>query len=417
MSILDGMCHRYFDENSAYANDDRRYNRIFVIVLDSLGVGAMPDADAFGDAGADTFGHICETCPDINIPNLVNLGMLSLHPVHGMESVSNPDGVYTRLAETSASKDTMSGHWEMMGIETSTPFATFPDGFPQELVSELEKRCGHKTIGNKVASGTVILDELGQESIAEDALILYTSADSVLQLAANEESFGLDELYRCCEIAREITMKDEWKVGRVIARPFEGKEPGDFVRTANRRDYTVEPPSATALDVLKDNGLDVIGIGKIGDIFSGRGLTENQHSESSVHGMRQAIAAAERDDWSGLCFVNLVDFDSKWGHRRNPEGYAREIELFDEGLENLMAAMHDDDLLILTADHGNDPTYAGTDHTREYVFFIAWSPSMVKPGEITEQETFAVIGASILDNFGIEALPHMIGHSILAKLY
>lgn len=393
-----------------------RYNRMFVIVLDSLGIGELPDAAVFDDVGADTFGHICDTAGPLDIPNLVSLGMLNLHPASNMSASASPKGRYTRLAEASSSKDTMAGHWEMMGIQTTEPFVTFPDGFPDELVKELERRTGHKCIGNKVASGTVILDELGEQSISEDALILYTSADPVLQLAANEESFGLDELYRCCEIARDITMKEEWKVGRVIARPFLGNKSGSFERTSNRRDYTVEPPRDTVLDAMKAAGRDVIGIGKIGDIFSMRGLTENLHSNSSVHGMEQTIDVAKRDDWNGLCFVNLVDFDAKWGHRRNPEGYAREIESFDDKLGELMDIMHDDDLVVLCADHGNDPTYKGTDHTREYVPFIAWSPSMRGYGKMDEQTTFAVIGQTVLDNFSVEAPKGLIGESILDLL-
>lgn len=393
-----------------------RYNRMFIIVLDSLGIGELPDAAAFDDAGADTFGHICDTAGPLNIPNLVSLGMLNLHPVPNMSASASPMGRYTRLAEASSSKDTMAGHWEMMGIQTTKPFVTFPDGFPDELVEELERRTGHKSIGNKVASGTVILDELGEQSISEDALILYTSADPVLQLAANEESFGLEELYQCCEIARDITMKEEWKVGRVIARPFIGNKSGSFERTSNRRDYTVEPPRDTVLDAMKAAGHDIIGIGKIGDIFSMRGLTESLHSDSSVHGMEQTIDVAKRDDWNGLCFVNLVDFDAKWGHRRNPGGYAREIESFDDKLGELMGVMRDDDLVILCADHGNDPTYKGTDHTREYVPFIAWSPSMRGYGKMDEQTTFAVIGQTVLDNFSVEAPKGLIGESILDLL-
>lgn len=429
MSYISGMCHRYFDPDTAYKElnaagesvdgakaEERPYDRIFVIVLDSLGIGAMSDAEAFGDMGADTFGHICETIGELDAPNLRELGMMNLAAPKNNPASADPKGRYARLSEASASKDTMAGHWEMMGVKTTEPFVTFPQGFPQELVNELEERCGHKCIGNVVASGTVILDELGEQSIADDALILYTSADPVLQLAANEEFFGLEELYRCCEIAREITMRDEWKVGRVIARPFVGEKKGSFERTSNRRDYTVEPPQDTVLNAMNDAGYSVIGVGKIGDIFSRSGLTEDNHSESSVHGMEQTLEIAKRNGWNGLCFVNLVDFDSKWGHRRNPQGYAEEIEHFDVGLGKLMDAMGERDLVILCADHGNDPTYTGSDHTREYVPFIAYSPSMQKHGKMKDQDTFAVIGASVLDNFGVEMPDGLIGHSVLSDI-
>lgn len=429
MSYISGMCHRYFDPATAYQEPDaigairngsktaeRPYDRIFVIVLDSLGIGALPDAEAFGDAGANTFGHICETVGELNAPHLRELGMMNLASSENNPASADPQGRYARLGETSASKDTMAGHWEMMGIKTTEPFVTFPDGFPLELVRELEEKSGHKCIGNTAASGTVILDDLGEQSICDDALILYTSADPVLQLAANEDTFGLEELYRCCEIARSITMKDEWKVGRVIARPFVGDKAGCFERTANRRDYTVEPPQNTVLNAMSNAGYSVIGVGKIGDIFSRSGLTEDNHSNSSVHGMEQTLAIAKRDEWQGLCFVNLVDFDSKWGHRRDPQGYADELERFDVGLGKLLAAINERDLVILCADHGNDPTYAGSDHTREYVPLIAYSPSMEKHGEMSDQSTFAVIGASVLDNFGVEMPAGLIGHSILADL-
>lgn len=424
MSILDGMCHKYFDPDTAFrepgGGEDSRvscpYDRVFVVVLDSLGIGAASDAEEFGDAGADTLGHICEKHSGLDVPNLRNLGIANLKQLAGVDPVDAPTGKYARLMERSASKDTMAGHWEMMCLETTSPFATFPNGFPKELVDELERRCGHKTIGNKVASGTVILDELGRQSIEEESLILYTSADSVLQLAASEEAFGLDELYRCCEIARALTMRDGWKVGRVIARPFTGSEPGKLERTSNRRDYTVEPTGTTALDVMKEAGLDVIGVGKIGDIFSMRGLTESLHSDSSVRGMQQAREIASKTDWQGMCFVNLVDFDSKWGHRRDPEGYAEEIERFDVELGKLMEALGERDLLLLTADHGNDPTYPGSDHTREDVFLLAWSPSMESGGCLGERSSFGAIGATVLDNFGLNPPGDAVGESLLREI-
>lgn len=392
------------------------YKRVFVIVLDSLGIGAMPDSEKFGDKGVDTFGHILDKMGKLDIPNLRNLGMLNLHKGGIMEGIEKPLGRYMRIGEASNGKDTMTGHWEMMGIYTQKPFKTFTEtGFPKELIDELEKRCGKRVIGNKSASGTEIIEELGEEEINTGAMIVYTSADSVMQICGNEETFDLANLYRCCEIARELTLKDEWRVGRVIARPYVGKKKGEFKRTSNRHDYALKPTGRTALNALKDAGLDVIGIGKINDIFCGEGITETYHSESSVHGMQQTIEVCKKD-FHGLCFVNLVDFDALWGHRRNPEGYGHEIEKFDKGLGTLMKEMREDDLLILTADHGNDPTYTGTDHTREYVPFLAYSPKMKETGAMENQNTFAVIGTSVAENFGVEMPEGTIGKSILEQL-
>ena len=392
------------------------YKRVFVIVLDSLGIGAMPDSEKFGDKGVDTFGHILDKMGKLDIPNLRNLGMLNLHKGGTMEGIEKPLGRYMRIREASNGKDTMTGHWEMMGIYTRKPFKTFTEtGFPKELSDELEKRCGKRVIGNKSASGTEIIEELGEEEINTGAMIVYTSADSVMQICGNEETFDLANLYRCCEIARELTLKDEWRVGRVIARPYVGKKKGEFKRTSNRHDYALKPTGRTALNALKDAGLDVIGIGKINDIFCGEGITETYHSESSVHGMQQTIEVCKKD-FHGLCFVNLVDFDALWGHRRNPEGYGHEIEKFDKGLGTLMKEMREDDLLILTADHGNDPTYTGTDHTREYVPFLAYSPKMKETGAMENQNTFAVIGTSVAENFGVKMPEGTIGKSILEQL-
>ena len=394
----------------------KKYKRIFVIVLDSLGIGALPDADRYGDVGADTFGHIADTVKTMDIPNLKKLGLLNLHPADSMEAEKEPAGKFFRMAEASNSKDTMTGHWEFMGLKTEKPFRTFTEhGFPPELIAELEKRCGKKVIGNKSASGTEILDELAEEEIRTGAMIVYTSADSVLQICGNEETFDLQNLYRCCEIAREITMKDEWKVGRVIARPYVGQKKGELKRTSNRHDYAVNPFGKTVLDALKENGKDVIAVGKINDIFSGQGITESMHSDSSVHGMEQTIEVEERD-FEGLCFTNLVDFDALWGHRRNPQGYAREIEKFDKNLGVFLEKMKPDDLVILTADHGNDPTFKGTDHTREYVPFLAYSPSMKQSGRQKDSDTFAVIGATIADNFDVAMPEDTIGYSILKEI-
>lgn len=393
-----------------------RFKRVFVIVIDSLGVGPMPDSEKFGDVGVDTLGHIAEHMEHFQIPNLVRLGLANLHPLKGIAALERPEGYYGKLRETSNGKDTMTGHWEMMGVYTAKPFKTFTDtGFPPELIAELEKRCGKRVIGNRSESGTKILDELGEEEIRDGSMIVYTSADSVLQIAGNEETFDLAELYRCCEIARELTMRDEWKVGRVIARPYVGKKKGQFVRTSNRRDYALKPFGRTAMNVLRDAGLDVIAVGKIHDIFSGEGITRSLHSDSSVHGMEQTCGLC-REDFRGLCFTNLVDFDALWGHRRDPAGYAGEIERFDAGLGRLMELMREDDLVILTADHGNDPTYTGTDHTREYVPFIAWSPSMESGGALPDADTFAVIGATVTDNFGLELPEGTIGTSRLSEL-
>lgn len=396
--------------------DYKKYKRVFTIVIDSLGAGDAVDAAAFGDAGTDTLGHIAESVGNLHIPNLQKLGIANMKPLKNIAPVETPKAYYTRLNEASNGKDTMTGHWEMMGLHITKPFLTFTEhGFPKELIEELEKCTGHKVIGNKSASGTVILDELGEEEIATGHMIVYTSADSVLQICGNEETFGLDELYRCCEIARKITMKDEWKVGRVIARPYVGKKKGEFKRTSNRHDYALKPFGRTALNVLKDAGYDVISVGKIYDIFDGEGITESNRSKSSVHGMEQTIEIAQRD-FTGLCFVNLVDFDALWGHRRNVTGYAQELERFDVKLGELLEVLKEDDLLIITADHGNDPTYTGTDHTREKVPFLAYSSSMKEPKKLKEASTFAIIGATITDNFGLSMPEGTIGSSILEEL-
>ena len=395
---------------------DRRLKRVFVIVLDSMGMGAMADAARFGDEGADTLGHISQTVEHFYIPNLASLGLANLKSLKQVQPQEHPLGYYAALNEKSNGKDTMTGHWEMMGIETKKPFITFTEhGFPAELIKELEKQCGKKVIGNKSASGTEIIEELGEEEIRTGSMIVYTSADSVMQICGNEETFDLEELYRCCETARRITMKDEWRVGRVIARPYIGMKKGEFKRTSNRRDYALKPPAPTVLNALKDAGNDVIGVGKIHDIFCGEGITKTYHSESSVHGMEQTIDVC-KEEFTGLCFVNLVDFDALWGHRRNVEGYGKEIEKFDEKLGVLLECLSQDDLLILTADHGNDPTYKGTDHTREYVPFLAYSKRMQAGGPLPEAETFAVIGATVAENFGVDMPKGTIGYSVLSRL-
>ena len=393
-----------------------RFKRVFVIVLDSLGIGPMADSARFDDAGADTLGHISETVEHLDIPNLQRLGLANLKALKQVKPAEHPEGYFMAMNEASNGKDTMTGHWEMMGIRKDKPFITFTEhGFPKELIDELEKRCGRKIIGNKAASGTEILEELGEQEVNEGKLIVYTSADSVLQICGNEETMGLETLYHYCEIARELTMRDEWRVGRVIARPYVGKKRGEFKRTSNRHDYALKPTGPTALNALKDAGYDVISVGKINDIFVGEGITESNHSDSSVHGMQQTIDIAKRD-FKGLCFTNLVDFDALWGHRRNPVGYGEEIEKFDKKLGELLPLLREDDLLILTADHGNDPTYKGTDHTREQVPFIAYSPSDTESGKLDTSDTFAVIGATIADNFGVKMPEGTIGTSILDQI-
>lgn len=391
-----------------------KFKRVFAIVMDSVGVGASADAEVYGDLGSDTFGHIAASVDDFKIPNLRKLGIANLHPMKGVEPVQTPMAYYTKLSEMSNGKDTMTGHWELMGLLIETPFQTFTEtGFPKELLDELKARTGYDIIGNKSASGTDILDELGEEHMRTKAMIVYTSADSVLQIAAHEETFGLEELYRCCEIARELTMKDEWKVGRIIARPFVGPRKGEFKRTSNRHDYALKPFGKTVLDELKAQNYDVISVGKIKDIFDGEGITDAFKNKSNEDGMNHTIRLAQTD-FNGLCFVNLVDFDALWGHRRDPIGYARELELFDRQLGELIELLREDDLLILTADHGNDPTYSGTDHTREMIPFLLYSKMNKGSGLLIRDCTFASVGATIADNFDVE-LPK-IGHSYLKQI-
>lgn len=393
-----------------------KYKRVFVIVIDSLGIGELEDAENYGDKGTDTLGHIAQSVETFHIPNLQKMGIANLHNLKNIDPVKVPLGYFAKLKEASKGKDTMTGHWELMGLHITKPFQTFTEtGFPKELIDELSKRTGHLIIGNKSASGTEILEELAEEEIATGHMIVYTSADSVLQICGNEETFDLQELYRCCEIARELTLKDEWKVGRVIARPYVGKKKGEFKRTSNRHDYALKPSGKTVLDALKEAGYDVISVGKIYDIFDGEGITESNKSKSSVHGMEQTIEIARRD-FTGLCFVNLVDFDALWGHRRNVVGYAEEMERFDEKLGQLLPCLNQEDLLIITADHGTDPTHTGTDHTREKVPFLAYSPSMKGYGQLEEGKTFANVGATIADNFGVDMPGGTIGSSYLDKL-
>ena len=388
-----------------------RFKRVFVVVMDSLGVGAMPDSADFGDIGVNTLGHISESVDTFKIPNLQKLGMANIIPLKQVPANEHPIGYYGKLRETSRGKDTMTGHWEMMGLEVTKPFKTFTEtGFPPELIKELEERTGHKVIGNKSASGTEILDELAEEEIATGHMIVYTSADSVLQICGNEETFGLDELYRCCKIARELTMKDEWKVGRVIARPYVGKKKGEFVRTSNRHDYALKPFGPTALNAMKDAGLDVISIGKINDIFAGKGITEFVRTQDNADGIEKTLEYMERD-FNGLCFINLVDFDMLYGHRNDVPGYAKALTYFDQQLPKILSAMEPEDVLMITADHGCDPGTPSTDHSREYTPFVMYGKNLPHGKNMGTRGSFSDIGATVLDYFGLSG--EIAGESML----
>lgn len=392
------------------------FKRVFLIVMDSLGVGAMADADKFHDEGANTFVHVSERCNGLKIPTLNMLGLYDINSdILGTEKVSHVNSYVCALNEESNGKDTMTGHWEMMGVLTTKPFKTFTDtGFPQALIDELEEKTGKKYIGNVAASGTEIIKQLGERTLKTGEIILYTSADSVLQLAANEAVVSVPELYHLCEVARELCMKEEYKVGRVIARPFIGTNKDNFTRTPRRHDYALSPSSYTYMETMKDHGYDVICVGKINDIFNGVGVTKTFKTVSNHNGMEitQEIA---KEDFEGLCFVNLVEFDSEYGHRRNPLGYGKCIEEFDKDLGDLIKLLKDDDLLIVTADHGNDPTMPGSDHTREKVPFIAYSKSFKNGRRIEDRNSFADMGRTIIENFKLEKKDFQIG-SIIDEL-
>ncbi len=388
-----------------------RFHKICLIVLDSVGIGELPDADLYGDTGAHTLGHIALKA-GLHLPNLQQMGLGHIELLEGIETRHSPKSYYGKMNEASKGKDTMTGHWELMGLKVEIPFKTYPQGFPPELLDQFIEQTGRSVIGNKAASGTEIMMELGDDQMRTGAWIVYTSADSVFQLAAHEDVIPLDELYRACEIARALTLTAEHSVGRVIARPFKGK-PGAFQRTTNRHDYAVEPPAPTVLNFMKDAGLNCIAIGKINDIFTGSGITEAYPTKSNGHGMDMTISKC-KEDFQGLLFTNLVDFDSLYGHRRDPAGYARALEEFDLRLPEIMGVIGADDLLILTADHGNDPTHHGTDHTREYVPLLVWNPSFAHPRSLGIRTTFADIGATIADNFEVQ-LPS-IGQSFLTEL-
>lgn len=377
-----------------------KFERICVIVLDSVGIGSLPDAHYFGDEGSHTLAHISEAVPNMKLPNLSALGLGNIARLPTIPPVESPLAFYGKMAEISVGKDTMTGHWELMGLKVEVPFQVYPDGFPEELIKKFENITGRKVIGNKPSSGTEILDEFGEEQLRTGAWIVYTSADSVMQIAAHEDVIPLEELYRACEIAREITLKDPYVVGRIIARPYIGNQ-GAYIRTPNRHDYALEPIGKTVLDHIKNNGYDVISVGKINDIFTGQGINESHPTKSNLDGIKTTIDLLKRP-FNGVLFTNLVDFDSLYGHRRDPKGYASCLEEFDHYLPELMNLTGDKDLLIITADHGNDPTWQGTDHTREYVPILIYNPLLTNNAcSIGIRETFADVAATLAHNFKV----------------
>ncbi len=387
-----------------------RFPRIFLIVLDSVGIGALPDAEQFGDAGTNTLLHIAET-RGLDTPHLASLGLANIHPLPGLAPANPPLGAYGKMAEISAGKDTMTGHWELMGLEIRQPFQTFPNGFPNELIEQFSRRTGRDVLGNKPASGTQIIEELGALQMKTGAWIVYTSADSVFQIAAHEDVIPLDELYEACRIARQLTLHGPWRVGRVIARPYVGR-PGAFVRTPRRRDFALKPPGPTVMNRLQEAGYDVIAIGKIADIFDGEGVTRHWPTQSNMDGVDRILDAL-RTPFTGLAFANLVDFDSLYGHRRDPDGYGQALEQFDGRIPEILSLMEEDDLLIITADHGNDPTHSGTDHTREYVPLLVYHRH-IRPVNLGIRATFADVGATVADNFQVR--PSDIGVSFLSEI-
>jgi len=389
------------------------YKRVFLIVIDSVGCGELPDAHLFGDVGANTIKHIADVAGPIHLPNMEQLGYGNLTEIKGVNPLEKTIGNYSKMAEISNGKDTMTGHWEIMGLKISEPFITFTDtGFPQQLIDEFVKRTGRNIVGNKAASGTEIIEEYGEHQIKTGDWIVYTSADSVIQIAANEDYIPLEELYKACEIARELTLKDEWKLGRVIARPFVGHKKGAFARTSNRHDYALKPFGKTTLNYLKEEGYAIISIGKINDIYDTEGITEYYKQKTNKDGMEQYIKYTEKD-FNGLAYINLVDFDALYGHRRNPHGYKDSLEEFDIQLGELMAKMNDDDLIMITADHGNDPTAPGTDHTREYVPLLVYANNL-QGGPMNIRESFADIGATISEIFNVKQTKY--GTSFLKEI-
>lgn len=390
----------------------KQFKRVFLIVMDSVGIGEAPDAEKFNDLGSDTLGHIAKEMKGLDMPTMGSLGLSNIREIEGVDPADKPKAHYTKMQEASNGKDTMTGHWEIMGLRIDQPFRTFPDGFPDELIQELEEKAGRKVIGNKPASGTEILVELGKEHMETGSLIVYTSADSVLQIAAHEDIVPIDELYRICEIARELTLDERYMVGRIIARPFVG-EPGAFERTSNRHDYALKPFGRTVMNELKDAGIDVIALGKISDIYDGEGITEAVRTKDNDDGMVK-LSESMKKDFTGLSFLNLVDFDAKYGHRRDPIGYGQALETYDKQLPKILEQLQEDDLLIITADHGNDPTHHGTDHTREYVPLIVYHTNIKEGKEFPLRTNFADIGATIADNFNIPLPEH--GTSFLNEI-
>ncbi|EKH2227091.1 phosphopentomutase [Staphylococcus pseudintermedius] len=387
------------------------FQRVHLIVMDSVGIGEGPDAKDFNDEGSHTLKHTLEGF-DQKLPNLEKLGLGNIAPLPVIDAVDHPLAYYTKLSEASVGKDTMTGHWEIMGLNIMQPFKVYPEGFPEELVQEIEQLSGRKVVANRPASGTQIIDEWGEHQMKTGDLIVYTSADPVLQIAAHEDVIPLEELYDICEKVRELTKDPKYLIGRIIARPYVG-EPSNFTRTSNRHDYALKPFGKTVMNTLKENDYDVIAIGKINDIYDGEGVTEAVRTKSNMDGMDQLMNIVNKD-FKGLSFLNLVDFDALYGHRRDKPGYAQAIKEFDNRLPELMDALHEDDLLIITADHGNDPTAPGTDHTREYIPVIMYSPKF-KGGQALEGDTtFSSIGATIADNFGV-TLPEF-GRSYLNEL-
>ncbi|WP_086443727.1 phosphopentomutase [Candidatus Enterococcus lemimoniae] len=386
------------------------FKRVHLVVMDSVGIGEAPDAEKFGDVGSDTLGHIAKEA-GLTIPNLENLGLGTIAPLHNVEAVADHKGYATKLEEISVGKDTMTGHWEIMGLNIQKPFRVFPDGFPEELLKQIEEFSGRKIVCNKPYSGTAVIDDFGPHQMETGDLIVYTSADPVLQIAAHEEIIPLEELYRICQYVRDITKDEPYMIGRIIARPYLG-EPGNFTRTSNRHDYALDPFGQTVLDSLKDNGKEVIAVGKINDIFNGQGITDSVRTKSNMDGVDQLLNVMKLD-FEGLSFTNLVDFDALYGHRRDVVGYAHAIEAFDLRLPEIIDAMEDDDLLMITADHGNDPTFPGTDHTREYVPLLVYSKKMNGQGSLA-QGHYADISATVAENFAVPKTEN--GESFLNKL-
>ena len=381
----------------------KKFKRIFVIVMDSAGIGAAKDADKFDDVGTNTWVHTSQACGGLNIPNINSLGIYDLdNNIVGASKVAHPHSYCLKLEEVSASKDTLTGHHEMMGIKTSVPFRTFTEtGFPDALIKELEEKTGRHIVGNVAASGTEIIKQWGEHQMKTGDLIVYTSSDSVLQICGHEDVIPLEELYRYCHIAREICNRPEYSLGRIIARPYVGTNKDNFKRTPNRHDYAVNPAGTTYMDLMKEHGFTVSCVGKINDIFNTCGVTETQSTKSNIDGMNKTIALLDKD-FTGMVFTNLVEFDSEYGHRRNPQGYGKAIEDFDKQLGEFMAKMNDDDLVMVTADHGNDPTYKGSDHTRENVPLLVYSKQFKNGRMLPLHESFAGIGATIIENFGIK---------------